>query len=466
MERNDIVYPVESKVLHRFLDVGYPNIEHGEGVRLFTTEGVEILDACSGGAMVATLGYGVQDIINVAEEQARRIPYIYNEHFSNEPRELLAKRLIDIVAPKMDRVRFTSSGSEANEMALRLIRKYHVECGDEGRYHVISQAQSYHGSSMATLALTGRVNSLQAPFAPYLSKHLHIAPSTKRFDPTGEDALKEIDKAIEAVGSDSIAAFVCEPVSASALPGYSPPERFWEGLAARREKYGFLVWFDEVVTGLGRVGEWLAGDALPIDPDVVTLGKGLGAGYAPLSAMLCTKTIYQAIADGSGDFELGHTWDGAPLSCSVGLKVLELIEAGDLVARVRARGPKLLKQLQSAVNELEIVGEVRGQGFLLGMELVDPMDGESILPVDLNVARMVEAAAFENGVLVMTTHPNADGYASDQVLLAPAYVASDSNLEEMIERLSSAIRKVELDVKNKLGVRRSRNRTVRARGRT
>ena len=346
-------------------------------------------------------------------------------------------------------MRFVSGGSEANETALQLARLYHVERGETERWRVISPAQAYHGSTMGTLALSGREH-LQEPYGPYLAAHLHLSPSTARFDPTGEAALQELDALLERAGSGTIAAFFCEPVSAAALPAYSPPVRFWTGLAERRAEHGFLICLDEVVTGMGRVGSWLAAHQLPIEPDIVAIGKGLGAGYAPLGGVLCTQAVYDALDRGSREFDLGHTWDGAPLSSAVGLAVLDLLVERGLVDRVRERGPALLEELRAAVGGSPIVGEVRGRGFLLGVELVDPRDGTSFLPVDLDAAAIVDDVAFEHGLLVTSTHPQADGYAGDQVLLAPAFVSSDDELAQMVGRFAEALGDVERRVTDAL----------------
>jgi adenosylmethionine-8-amino-7-oxononanoate aminotransferase len=427
----------ESSVFPRFLDLAYPDIERGEGVWLTTSDGRRILDACSGGAMVTCLGHGVPEVSAAAEEQAHQIGYYYNHHFTSEPQERLAERVLSI-APEMGRVRFVSGGSEANETALQLARLYHVERGDAERWRVISPAQSYHGSTMGTLALSGRPG-VHRPYEPYLAHHLHLPPSTRRFDPSGQAALDALDRALEEAGARTVAAFFCEPVSAAALPAYGPPDRFWHGLAERREAHGFLICFDEVVTGVGRVGSWLAAHQIPIEPDIVAIGKGLGAGYAPLGGVLCRQHVYDALDRGSREFDLGHTWDGAPLPTAVGLAVLDVIEERDLLTRVRERGPALRDELAGALDGLEIVGEVRGRGFLLGIELVDPRDGESFLPVDLDVASLVDDTALEHGVLVTSVHPQDDGYAGDQVTLAPAYVSSDGELAQMVERVRDTL---------------------------
>jgi adenosylmethionine-8-amino-7-oxononanoate aminotransferase len=436
-------------VFPRLLDLAYPNIERGDGVWLHTTDGRPILDACSGGAMVTCLGNGVPEVIAAAAEQAERIAYLYAHHFSNEPQERLADRLIEVAAPEMARVRFVSGGSEANETALRLARSYHVERGEPDRWRVISPAQAYHGSTMATLALTGR-RALQDPYGQYLANHGHLPPASWRFDPSGQTALDELDRVLEDVGPGSVAAFFCEPVSAAALPGYSPPDPFWHGLAERRDRHGFLICFDEIVTGMGRVGSWLAAHQLPIEPDIVSLGKGLGAGYAPLAGVLCRAHVYDALDRGSRQFDLGHTWDGAPLPCAVGLAVLDVIVERGLVDRVAERGPGLRDELEAALAGAEMVREVRGRGFLLGVELIDPRDGESLLPHELDVAALVDETAFEHGLLVTSTHSTPDGYTGDQILLAPAFVSTDAELAEMVQRFAETIHDAERTVEASL----------------
>ena len=440
---------VDTNVFPRFLDLAYPSIVRGKGVWLETTSGERILDACSGGAMVACLGHGVTEIADAAAAQAEKIAYFYNHHFTSRPQEDLADRVIGLV-PEMSRVKLASGGSEANETAVRLARTYHVDRGQRDRWRIISPAQAYHGSTIGTLALSGRRLTLHDPYAEYMPAYLHIPPSTPRFDPTGEAALEALDQALKEAGPETVSAFFCEPVSAAALPGYSPPDRFWHGLAERREKHGFLVCFDEIVTGMGRVGRWLAAHDMPIQPDIVTIGKGLGAGYSPLAAVLCREHVYDALAEGSAEFDLGHTWDGAPLPSAVGLAALDYIVRHKLVDRVHERGPRLLEELKTALKGSRITGEIRGRGFLLGVELVDPRDGKSFLPDELDVATLVDDTAFELGLLVSSTHSTPDGFAGDEVLLAPAYNSTDDELGEMVRRFRATIDVVQEAVERKL----------------
>jgi adenosylmethionine-8-amino-7-oxononanoate aminotransferase len=436
--KSALVHSDNSSVFPRMLDLGYPNVERGDGVRLHMTDGGTVLDGCSGGAMTACLGHGVPELVDALAEQSQRITYVYNHHFTNDRQEQYAERLLTVAAPEMARVRFASGGAEANEAAVRLARSYHVERGDERRRLIVSTTEAYHGATFGALALTGR-RSLQQPYGEYLPHHSHVAAGD----------LAELDRLLDEHGAE-VAAFFCEPVSAASRAAWSPPAEFWEGLAERRGRHGFLVCFDEIVTGMGRTGDWFAYQGMPIEPDIVTAGKGMGAGYFPLSAALCREHVYEAFANGSREFELGHTWDGAPLSCAVGLATLEYIQSHGLVERVRERGPSLRGEVEAALGELEMVRVVRGHGFLIGVELVDPRDGESPLPAEVNAAAMVDGTALEHGLLVTSGHASADGYAGDQVLLAPAYTAADADLAEMVERLAVTIAEVEQRVKQAL----------------
>jgi len=432
-----LVHADGSAVFHRELDRGYPLIERGEGMWLVDAGGNRYLDAVGGGAMVASLGAGAADVVAAAAAQLGRLGFIYNQQFTSPAQERLARELVGL-APGFARVHFTSGGAEANETLLRLARAYHVERGEPERWNVISFAQAYHGPTMATLALTGRPG-LQGPNRPYLPGFIHVPPPTRRFDPTGGRTLAAIRAAIAEHGAGTIAAFFCEPVSAAAMPAFRPPDRFWEGLEELRRRHGFLVCLDEVVTGMGRTGSWLHAQQLPLQPDIVSTAKGLGAGYAPVAAVLCREHVYEAVAGGSRSFELGHTWDGAPLSCAVGLAVIEHLRRERLVERVAARGPEVRAALAEALAGSPMVAEVRGQGFLFGIEYADPSDGASFLDPALGVAPRIDQDALRRGLIVYSTQPTADGYAGDQTLLAPAFNATDAELETMVERMAATV---------------------------
>jgi hypothetical protein len=294
---------------------------------------------------------------------------------------------------------------------------------------------------------------LKRPFEVYMSEHLHIPPSTWRFDPSGEQALESLDRVLEAAGAENVSAYFCEPISAAALPAYSPPRRFWEGLAERREKHGFLICFDEIVTGVGRTGHWFAAESLPIVPDIIATAKGLGAGYAAIGVVLVRDHVYEAVAKGSRKFTLGHTWDGAPLPCAVGLAVVEVLKKEHLVERVRERGPRLRAELAAALKDVPFVHDVRGHGYLLGIEYVDPRDRRSFLPPDLRTAGRVDDVAFENGLITYSTMPTRDGLAGDQTLFAPPFTSTDAELAEMVKRYAATLEQVADELDAKLGAR-------------
>ncbi|TMK21402.1 MAG: aspartate aminotransferase family protein [Actinobacteria bacterium] len=420
--------PIQSDRTHVLpLELGraMPVIVRGEGVWVEDAGGHRYLDAMSGGSMAATLGHGRRDIIEAARAQAERLAFVHNERLTNPLQERLADELVAVAPEGFSRVRFTVAGADAIEMAIQLARTYHVERGEHDRWQVISPAQAYHGPTMETLALAGRAG-LHGPFGPYLPSHLHIPPSTWRFDPSGDAALAALDRALEQAGPENVSAFFCEAISAAALPAYTPPRRFWQGLAERRDRFGFLVCFDEVVTGVGRTGNWFAG------------------------AVLVREHVYEAVSDGSRRFPLGHTWDGAPLAGAVGLAVLAAMRSEQVVERVRDRGPSLRDELESALADIPLVREVRGHGYLLGVEYVDPRDHTSFLPRELRVAGRIDDVAFERGLITLSTQPTRDGFAGDQSLFAPAFTATDAELREMVSRFADVVGHVAEEVEEEL----------------
>jgi adenosylmethionine-8-amino-7-oxononanoate aminotransferase len=445
----EIVDSSSTRLIPPEFDRRYPVVVKGDGVWLEDASGKRYLDAMSGGSMASTLGHGRKDIIAAARRQAEQLAYIHNERLTNPAQEQLARELVDVAPDGFTHARFVTGGAEANEMAIKLARSYHVERGEPNRWQVISPAQAYHGATIETLALTGRPG-LQGPLGPYLPQHLHIPPSTRHFDATGREALDALDRALEEAGPGNVAAFFMEAISAAALPAYTPPRAFWEGLDQRRREHGFLVLFDEVVTGMGRTGNWFAANATPLVPDIVATAKGLGAGYAAIGAVICRDHVYEAVAQGSRKFTLGHTWDGAPLPCAVGLAVFKALRSEGLIEHVRERGARLRDELEAALQGIDLVGEVRGHGYLLGVEYVDPRTG-SFLPPELRVAARMDDAAFERGLVILSTMPTRDGYAGDQSLFAPPFTTSDDELAEMVSRFADSLREVAAAVESELG---------------
>jgi adenosylmethionine-8-amino-7-oxononanoate aminotransferase len=427
----DLVSAASSAVFHRELDKHYPRIARGSGVCLYDTGGNRYLDASSG-AMIASLGHGYVPEIHDAiwDQYHERVSYAYSDIVTSVPHEELAAAVVAVAPEGFTRVRLMTEGTAANEMAGRLARAYHVERGDPGRHLIFSAAQNYHGASMFTLSLTDRPG-LQEPYRPYMVPQPHFPPSTWRTDPSGQTAVAALYAELARVGPENVAAIMLEPVSAMALPAYSPPLAVWQALADIRQEHGILIIFDEVVTGFGRTGAWFAAARTPLLPDIITFGKGLGAGFFPVAGMLAADHVYQAIAKGSRVFDHGHGWDGAPVSSVAGLAVLTYLREHQLVEEVARRGPLFLSALKRALDGLPVVAEVRGRGFLLGVSYAQPGDPMTLLDPDLKFAQRVDAEAARRGLLVRSTHPNADGYTGDQTLLAPPFITTDEEWAEM-----------------------------------
>ena len=294
-----------SQVFHRELDESYPLLVQGSGVQVQDAAGHTYLDGV-GGAMVTGLGAGMPSRVRAAMiAQMDKLPYVWSGTATTPAHEELAAQVVALAPPGLTRARFTSGGTEANEMALRMVCRYWAERGQPQRRLVIT-SKAYHGASMAMLGMSGRAG-MQESFEAFIRSQPSITPATWRTDPTGDRMLAELDALLAEHGPENVAAVLLEPVSAMSLPGYSPPELFWRGLEARRQRHGFLVVYDEVVT-FTRTGTWFAADQFPATPDIITIAKGLGAGFMPVGGMLVRDHVYQAVADGSRSFEAGHTW--------------------------------------------------------------------------------------------------------------------------------------------------------------
>ena len=438
------VRPEDSPVFHRELDREYPMMVRGSGYRLYDDEGREYLDAVGGGAAVINVGLGIEDVVHAMSAQAATLPFVHNQKFTHPLQEKLASAVLEH-APDYAKVIFCQGGGEANETALRLVRSYHSERGDDARWRIISVAQAYHGSTIGTLALTDRPRSLTHPYEPYLPGFAHIPPPDPRTDPDGSRTLAKLRATIESAGPETVAGYWCEPVSAAAAPAMRAADAFYAGVADLAAEHGFLVVFDEVVTGVGRTGSFLAADQMPITPDIVTTAKGLGGGYVPMGAVLATQQVYDAIAAGSRDFSHGHTFNGYPLGCAVGLAMLDYVDRNNLVARVAEMGSEFLELLRRELAGCPYVDEVRGQGFLFGITYRDE-DGGFLEP-GLRVSRRIDVAALGRGLIVYSSQPTADGFMGDQTMLAPSFETTAADFAEIARRLRATIEQVSSDVR-------------------
>jgi hypothetical protein len=434
-----------SHVFHRNSRAAPPVAVAGEGCWLIDGEGRRYFDG-SGGAAVSCLGHSNARVKEAIKSQVDRLAFAHTGFFTSEPAEALADLLIDSAPAGLDRVYFVSGGSEAVEAAIKLSRQYWVERGEPRRTRLIARRQSYHGNTLGALAAGGNAWR-RAPFAPLLAEVSHIEPcyeyAGRAEDETpaayGRRAADALEDEILRLGPETVMAFVAEPVVGATLGAVPAVEGYFARIREICDRYGVLLILDEVMCGMGRTGHLFACEAEGIAPDILCIAKGLGAGYQPIGAMLCTGAIHDAIAAGSGFFQHGHTYLGHPVAAAAGQAVLrELLERG-LVERVRETGPRLHAMLTERLGQHPKVGDIRGRGFFRGVEFV--ADRETGRPFDpaFGLARRLKAAAFAEGLICYPMGRTRDGREGDHVLLAPPFIASGDELASAADALARAL---------------------------
>lgn len=430
-------YP-ESAVFYRVLDRELPMIVRGEGVWLYDSQGRAYLDAC-GGAYVANLGHGVSVVAEAVAEQIKRVAYVNGTAFTNEPVEALAAELRTLSPRGLDYAYFLSSGSEAVEAALKLARQHHVEAGRPSRHKIIARTPGYHGNTLLALSASAREH-YKKMYGPWLVPvRMIAAPYPYRLAPddpamTG-DALEQ---AILEEGPDTVAAFIAEPVGGSSTGGSVPPPGYWRRVREICDRYGVLLIADEVLTGAGRTGRWAAVEHFDVVPDIMTMGKGLSGGYVPLSAVITSERVIAPIAKGSGAFKHAQTFSHTPAICAAGLAAVRHIKAHGLVERSARMGEVLHERLRSLLD-LPAVGDVRGLGLLGGVELVADKASREPFGRELKVAETLVAEAQAGGLVLWSNVGHADGVRGDLVMVAPPFIITEAEIDELVARLRVAI---------------------------
>ncbi|MEM7469953.1 MAG: aspartate aminotransferase family protein [Pseudomonadota bacterium] len=408
----------------------------------FTDEqGKRYLDA-SGGAAVSCLGHGDADIIEAIKSQADALAYAHTGFFTSAPAEELADLLIKHAPDDLDRVYFVSGGSEAVEAALKLARQFHIENGEPQRRHVIARRQSYHGNTLGALAAGGN-QWRRAQFEPILMDVSHIAPCYEYVDrgegesafEYGQRAAQELEDEILRLGPDTVIAFLAEPVVGATMGAVPAVEGYFKRIRDICDQYGVLLILDEVMCGMGRTGHLFACDADGIAPDIACIAKGLGAGYQPIGAMLCSKHIYDAIGAGSGFFQHGHTYLGHPVACAASLAVVKAILERELLGAVRQGSEQLFAALHERFGQHPHIGDIRGRGYFVGLELVASRESKTPFDPDMKIAARVKKAAFEAGLICYPMSGTRDGRSGDHVLLAPPFIFKDSHISELVDKL-------------------------------
>ena len=417
----------------------------GEGCYLIDRDGKRYLDG-SGGAAVSCLGHSDPDVRAALHDQLDRLAFAHTGFFTSEPAEALADLLVEGAPEGIARVYLVSGGSEAVEAALKLARQYFLEIGQPARHRVIARRQSYHGNTLGALAAGGNAWR-RAPFAPLLADTTHIAPCYAYRDQApdetpeayGQRAADELEAEIQRLGPETVMAFLAEPVvgatlgAVPAVPGY---------LARIREicdRHGVLLILDEVMCGMGRTGHLFACAEDGVAPDMLTIAKGLGAGYQPIGALLVQGRIHDAIAAGSGFFQHGHTYMGHALAAAGAGAVLRAIHDRGLLGRVRQMGERLDQALRDRLGAHPHVGDIRGRGLFRGVELVADRATKAPFDPARRLHARVKAAALEAGLICYPMGGTLDGTAGDHILLAPPFIITDAQIDELTEKLSRAV---------------------------
>lgn len=422
-----------------------PKVATGEGAYLFDDSGKAYLDA-SGGAAVSCLGHGDVHVTNAIKAQLDQIAFAHTGFFTSDPAEILAARLAELAPGDLDRVYFVSGGSEAMEAALKLARQYYLEIGEPERRHIIARKQSYHGNTLGALA-TGGNAWRREPFAPILIDVTHVSPCYgyrgKYVDESSaayvDRLIAEIETEIDRLGSGNVMAFVAEPVVGATLGAVPPEDGYFKKVSELCDRNGILLILDEVMCGMGRTGTLFACEQDGIAPDICAIAKGLGAGYQPVGATLCTSKIYDAIRHGSGFFQHGHTYIGHPTACAAANAVLDRLVDDDVVGAVMTRGDALRAQLQERFGQHPNIGDIRGRGLFLGLELVQDRETKQPFDASRKLHSRIKAAAFENGLICYPMGGTVDGKTGDHVLLAPPFILTDTQSEELVNKLAAAI---------------------------
>jgi adenosylmethionine-8-amino-7-oxononanoate aminotransferase len=422
-----------------------PTAVRGEGCYIFDAEGRTFLDG-SGGAAVSCLGHSDPEVRAAIHAQLDRLAFAHTGFFTSEPAEELADLLVEHAPEGIDRVYLLSGGSEAVEAAIKLARQYFLEKGQPQRHRLIARRQSYHGNTLGALAAGGNAWRREK-YAPLLVETHHIAPCfeyrERRDDESpeayGRRAADELEAEILRLGPETVMAFIAEPVVGAtagavlAVPGY------FTRIREICDRHGVLLILDEVMCGMGRTGSFFACEQDGVAPDIVTIAKGLGAGYMPIGAMLCSGTIHDAIAAGSGSFQHGHTYHGHPLAAAAGLAVVKALFGRDLIARVRAQGETLTAALTAAFGQHAHVGDIRGRGLFRGVELVEDRATKRPFDPARKLHARIKSAAMDEGLIVYPAGGTINGREGDHILIAPPFIIEDAQIDELVGKLSRAL---------------------------
>ena len=448
-----LLEPKKSALFERDLQFPLPVIVKGDGAYLIDDAGKRYLDA-SGGPAVSCLGHSHPKVVEAIKRQVDQVSYAYSLFFTTPVIEELARTLIEQAPPGLTKAFFVGSGSEAVEAAMKLARQYHLEMGQPKRRLFIARQRSYHGNTLGALAL-GEDANRRAPYEALLMPVTHIAPCYeyrgRRADESAEQyglrVADELETAIQKLGAENVAAFFAEPVVGASLGCAPPVPGYLKRLREICDRHGVLLVFDEVMCGMGRTGHMYACAEDGVSPDILTMAKGLGGGFQPIGGLLVAQRVFDAMADGSGGLKHGQTYAGHTLACAAALGVQQAIREEGLLERVRGLSALLFRRLGERFGQHPHVGDIRGRGLFIGLELV--ADRETKAPFDpkLKLWNRIRRAGFEEGFVCYPSGGCIDGVRGDHVVLAPPFILADSQVDEIVDKLGQSLERALIGAK-------------------
>jgi adenosylmethionine-8-amino-7-oxononanoate aminotransferase len=431
-----------------------PLIDRGEGVYLYDKDGKKYIDGSSG-ALVSNLGHSLVFIAKTMRKQAEQIEYVHGTMFRNEESIKLARTIIEMCPENLDKVYFVSGGSEATETALKMARSYHVGRGNKQKHLVISRWQSYHGTTLGALSMSGRTMNRKI-YQPYMLDFPHIQPAYCYRCPFGKslsncayECAWELERTINQVGAEYVSAFIAEPIVGATLSAAPAPPDYFSIIRKICDKHDVLFIADEIMTAFGRTGKNFGMDHWGITPDIMAGAKGLGAGYFPIGITVCTKRVFEVFQENLGKFNHGFTYQGNPLGAATALSVLTYIKDHGLVAHVEREGKYLMERL-SGLSRFDFVGDVRGKGFMAGLELVSDKKTKIPFPVEKGVTQLVAETAWKKGLIIYPSGSNGQvqGVAGDGFLVAPPLTTTREQIDEIIDLLTDTLTEVQKTIRS------------------
>ncbi|WP_404346520.1 aspartate aminotransferase family protein [Sutcliffiella horikoshii] len=441
----------QSYLIKPLLDKEYPVISHGNGVYLYDVTGKKYLDGSSG-AVTASIGHHVQAVIDAMADQASKVSFVYRSQFSSIPAEKLAKKLSSITPGDINWSFFVNSGTEAVETAMKISIQYWQEVGKPDKNQIISRWKSYHGITIGALSLSGHADRRKR-FEPLLEKspvveppYCYRCPFNLEYPSCGLKCAEDLERAILEIGEENIAAFVAEPVIGAAAGAICPPDGYYQKIAEMCKKHNILFIADEVMTGIGRTGKMFAMEHWHVTPDIICIGKGMSAGYTPIAATLVSEKIVESILKGSKVIMSGHTYSANPQSAAVALAVLEYIESQNLVSNGENLGDYLLQKLSQLKQTYSFIGDVRGKGLLLGMEIVADLASKYPYSQEKAVTPRLVELAQKNGLLIYPASAGIEGVGGDAVIIAPPLSINQQEMDELITILELTLNELQAEL--------------------